>query len=95
MNKYESTVIMNPSLDDQSIKNLVKKFEDLINNMGKVDDINVIGKRRLAYEIRKSKEGVYVVYKFHAKPDTIVELERNFRITDDIFKFITIREDEE
>ena len=91
MNKYESTIIINPSLDEQGVKDLVKKIEDLLNNLGKVENIDIMGKRKLAYEINKQKEGIYVVYTFEAKPDSIVELERNYRITDNIIKFLTIR----
>lgn len=94
MNKYESVVIINPSLDEQGVKDLVKKFEDLMNNLGKVENVDMLGKKRLAYEINKQKEAVYVVYRFEAKPDAIVELERNYRITDNVMKFITVRMDE-
>lgn len=94
MNKYESTIIINPSLDEQGVKDLTKKFEDLLNNLGKVENIDNIGKRRLAYEINKQKEGVYVVYTFDAEPDSIVELERNYRITDNVMKFLTIRKED-
>lgn len=94
MNKYESAIIINPSLDEQGVKDLVKKFEDLLNNLGKVENVDIMGKRRLAYEINKQREAIYVVYRFEAEPDSIVELERNYRITDNVMKFITIREDE-
>ena len=56
MNKYESVIIINPSVDDEGIKALIKKFTDIINNEGKVESAEELGKRRLAYEIMK-KEG--------------------------------------
>jgi len=95
MNKYESIVIMNPSLDENVIGELTKKFEDLISTLGKVEDVTVMGKRRLAYEINKLKEGHYVIYTFNAEPNSIVELERNYRITDGVIKFITIRKEDD
>ena len=91
MNKYESVIIINPSLEQEATKALIKKFEDLINNDGKVEKIDELGKRRLAYEINKSKEGYYVVYTLESKPEAIAELERNYRITDDVMKFIVVR----
>lgn len=94
MNKYESVIIINPSLEQEATKALIKKFEDLINTDGKVEKIDELGKRRLAYEIKKSKEGYYVVYTFEAKPELIAELERNYRITDDVMKFIVVRLDD-
>lgn len=94
MNKYESVVIVNPNLEEESIKNLIKKFSDLINTDGNITSVEEMGKRKLAYEIRKQKEGFYVVIKFEAKPELIAELERNYRITDEVIKFIVVKEEE-
>ena len=94
MNKYQSVVIVNPNLEKESIKNLIKKFSDLINSDGNVTSVEEMGKRKLAYEIRKQKEGFYVVIKFEAKPELIAELERNYRITDEVIKFIVVKEEE-
>jgi len=91
MNKYESVIIINPSLEDEAIKATVKSFEDLINKEGKVLETNEVGRKKLAYEIKKNKEGYYVVYTFEAKPDSIKELERIYRITDEVIKFIVVR----
>ena len=76
MNKYESVIIINPNVDEEGIKALVQKFTDLINNDGKVEKVDELGKRRLAYEVQKNKEGYYIVFKFEAKPEVIAELER-------------------
>jgi len=94
MNKYESVVIVNPNLEEESIKNLIKKFSDLINTDGKVASVEEMGRRKLAYEIKKQKEGFYLVFKFEAKPEIITELERNYRITDEVIKFMVIKEEE-
>ncbi|MFR0822680.1 MAG: 30S ribosomal protein S6 [Clostridia bacterium] len=91
MNKYESVIIINPSVDEEGIKALVKKFTDLINTDGKVEEAEELGKRKLAYEIQKNTEGYYVVYHFEANPNLIAELERNYRITDEVIKFMTIK----
>ena len=95
MNKYESVIIINPSLDEQGIKDVITKFTDLINNNnGKVENVDEMGKRKWAYEIKKQSEGYYVVYTFEANPEFIKELERIYRITDSIMKFITIRKED-
>ena len=91
MNKYESVIIINPSVDEEGIKALEKKYTDIINNDGKVESVDEIGKKRLAYEIMKNKEGFYTVFNFEAKPELIAELERNYRIDDNIMKFITVK----
>ena len=94
MNKYESVIIINPSVDDEGIKALIKKFTDIINNEGKVESVDELGKRRLAYEINKNKEGFYTVFNFEAKPELIAELERNYRIDDSVMKFITVKKED-
>ena len=93
MNKYESVIIINPSVDEEAMKALVKKYTDIINNDGKVESVDELGKKRLAYEIQKNKEGFYTIFNFEAKPELITELERNYRIDDSIIKFITVRKE--
>lgn len=95
MNKYETVFIINPNVEEEGIKALIQKFSDLINNDGKVTEVNEMGKRKLAYEIKKNKEGYYVSVDFEGNPSVIKELERVYRITDTVMKFITIRKDEE
>lgn len=94
MNKYESVIIINPSLEEQGIRDVITKFTDLINSDGKVENVDEMGRRKLAYEIKKQSEGYYVVYTFEANPEFITELERIYRITDSVMKFITIRKED-
>jgi len=94
MNKYESVIIINPNLEGEAIKALIEKFSNLINNNGKVNSVEEVGKKKLAYEIKKNKEGYYIVFKFEANPELITELERIYRITDEVIKFIVIKEEE-
>ncbi len=91
MNKYESVIIINPNLDEEGIKAVIQKFSDLINTDGKLEKVDEMGKRKLAYEVQKNKEGNYVVFYFEANPSLISELERNYRITDEIIKFMTVK----
>ncbi len=94
MNKYESVIIINPSVEDDKVKELEKRFTDLINKDGKVEKVDELGKKKLAYEVRKNKEGIYVVFNFEANPNLIAELERNYRITDEVIKFLVVRNEE-
>ena len=91
MNKYESVIIINPSVDEAGVKALEEKFTGLINENGKVESVENMGKKRLAYEIKKCKEGTYMLFNFEANSDSISELERVYRITDDIIKFIVVK----
>lgn len=94
MNKYESVIIISPVVEEEGIKNLITKFSDLINTEGKVESVEEMGKRKLAYEVKKNKEGYYVLINFEAKPELIAELERNYRITDEVIKFIVVRRED-
>ncbi len=94
MNKYESVIIINPNVDEAGVKALEEKFTGLINENGKVEKVDNMGKRKLAYEIKKCTEGTYLVFYFEAKPDSIKELERVYRITDEIMKFIVVRKED-
>ncbi len=62
--------------------------------MVKLVQLKKLVKRKLAYEIKKNKEGFYVVFKFEANPELITELERVYRITDEVIKFIVVKEEE-
>ena len=91
MNKYESVIIISPNVEEEGLKSLIEKFSGLINSDGKVESVEEMGKRKLAYEVKKNKEGIYVVINFEANPSLIAELERNYRITDEVIKFIVVK----
>ena len=91
MNKYESVVIINPTVEEEGIKALISRFTDLINTDGKVESVDELGKRKLAYEIKKFSEATYMLFNFESNPNSIAELERVYRITDDIIKFIVVK----
>ena len=94
MNKYESVIIINPNVDEAGVKALEDKFTGLINENGKVEKVDSMGKRKLAYEIKKFAEGTYLVFYFESKPEAIAELERVYRITDDVLKFIVVKKED-
>lgn len=95
MNRYETVFIINPQVEDTGVKALIEKFSNLINNDGKVNEVKELGMKKLAYPIKKHNEGNYVVINFEANPELIKELERIYRITDEVIKFIVVRKDEE
>ena len=94
MNKYESIIIVNPEVEEAELKGIEEKFTGLINENGKVESVENMGKKKLAYEIKKNKEATYLLFNFEAKPDSIAELERVYRITDEILKFIVVRKED-
>ena len=94
MNKYETIFIINPNVEDAGVKELIQKFSNLINNDGKVESVEELGKKKLAYEIKKNSEGIYVLINFEAAPTLIKELERVYRITDEVMKFIVVKQED-
>ena len=94
MNKYESVIIIKPTLTEDEIKGTINKYKEKFENFSekpvKVEDL---GKKKLAYEIQGNQEGHYLIFNFYAKSEDISEIERNYRIDDNIMKFITVRQE--
>jgi len=94
MNKYESIIIIEPNVDEEEIEEIIQKVKDIIEEKGTVTKVEKMGMKKLAYEIKKNKEGYYIVIYFEADPSIIAELERYYRITENIIKFLTVRKDD-
>ena len=93
MNKYEVMYILNSELEEEKIQALVEKFSALIKENGELEACNEWGKRRLAYPIMDMNEGYYVLADFAANPEFPAELERIFKITDGVLRYLVIRKD--
>ena len=90
--KYELMYIINPTLSEEDTAAVVEKFKALIEQNGTIDETELMGKRRLAYEISDFQEGYYVLVKFTSSPDFPAELDRILGITDSgIRSLITVR----
>ncbi|MCI8397684.1 MAG: 30S ribosomal protein S6 [Clostridia bacterium] len=94
MNEYETIFIINNEITDNEKRKVISKIEELITNNGKITKVDNLGTRKLAYEIKKQKVGYYCLIEFNAKPNLICELERLFRITEDVLKFIVVRKED-
>ncbi|NEZ47875.1 30S ribosomal protein S6 [Clostridium niameyense] len=91
MRKYETVFILNPSLDEEGYKANVEKFKGVIENAGgTIENVDLWGKRKLAYEINKINEGYYVLINFLADTELPKELDRVFRITDTVMRHMII-----
>lgn len=93
MNKYESIFIINPDIDEEGTKALVEKFKNLLEISAQLESIDEWGKRKLAYTIADKSEGYYVLATFSAEPEFPRELERIYKITDGIIKYMIIKKD--
>lgn len=94
MNKYESVILLNSSITEENRERLVSKFTNFLNLNGKVTKIDELGVKKLAYEVRKQRDAYYIVLEFKTESNNIAELERLYRITDEVLKFIVIRIDD-
>lgn len=95
MRKYETMYIIDPTVEEDAIQELVERFSNLVVNQGgEVDKIDEWGNRRLAYPIKDYKEGYYVVMNFSGGSDVPKELERVYKITDSVLRYLIIREDD-
>ena len=95
LNSYETIFIIDGTLDEEGVKKLQDKFVDLIAANGTVETVDEWGKRRLAYEINDKTEGYYYLVDFTADGEFPKELDRQFRINENILRTIIIRKDEE
>lgn len=90
--KYECMYIINPNLTEEETAALVEKFKALVEQHGTLDEMELMGKRKLAYEINYLSEGYYVLVKFTSAPDFPAEFDRILGITDGIIRsLITVR----
>jgi len=93
MSKYESIFIIDPDIGEENIQALVEKFKSLLETSAQLESIDEWGKRKLAYEINDKTEGYYVLVNFSAESDFPRELERIFKITDGVLKYMVIKKD--
>ena len=93
MNKYETVILISNKITDEQRENIVDKIKNLISSNGNVIETNDMGEKKLAYEVRKHTQAFYYVINFESDAEFISELERNYRITDEILKFIVIRQE--
>jgi small subunit ribosomal protein S6 len=88
---YESTVIINASLDDAQIEAIVARISEMITkNRGAITALNRWGRKRLAYSINKKTNGYYVNFEFTAPPSLIATLERSYQLDEMILRYLTI-----
>jgi small subunit ribosomal protein S6 len=94
MRNYENLVIVKPTLTAEEIQASVKAVEELIvSNGGEIATTDSMGMRKLAYPIDKNERGYFHVIYYSVAPSAITEIERRFRINEDLLRFVTIKYD--
>ena len=94
MRHYENLVIVKPALTAEEIQAVIKNVEETItSNGGEIAATDAMGMRKLAYPIEKNERGYYHVIYYSVAPAAIAEIERRFRINEDLLRFVTIKYD--
>ena len=87
MHSYELMVIFDPSYDEKSITSgLTNYLKVITNGGGTVDNVDIWGRRRLAYEIKKNNEGIYAVVNMTATSAAVVELDRQLKLSESVLR---------
>ena len=94
MPQYEVIVVFDPALSDEAVDGETNQVRELIRRLnGTVEEVQKWGKKRLAYEVRRRREGHYVFLKVDGPPTLVAEVERHSRVTEPILKLLTVRAD--
>lgn len=90
---YETIFVLDTTIGEEAVNSLIEKFKSLIESNAQVENVDIWGKKRLAYPINYKTEGYYVLINFTAKPDFPSELERVYKITEGVLRSIVILKD--
>ena len=91
MHEYELVLVLNPDLDDTAATDLVNKVKGWITDgKGELAKVDVWGRRKLAYQIRKQTEGLYYLLHVKMDPKFVITLERNLRLAEPVMRFLII-----
>lgn len=94
MNKYELAVVLNVKLEDEERTETIEKVKGYITRFGgTVTNVDEWGKKRLAYEIQKMKEGFYYFIQFDSDSNTPNELEAHVRIMEPVIRYLCVRQE--
>lgn len=94
MNKYELALVVNAKIEDDARAEAVERVKVLIERFGgEITNVDEWGKRRLAYEIQKMREGYYYFIQFDASSDCPAQLEQRVRIMEPVIRYLCVRQD--
>lgn len=92
MRRYESVWVVDGDLSDEEVKSAIDKFTRIIAAQGgTVVGVDEWGRKKLAYKVKSAARGYYILADFAGTPETVKELERNYRIDDRIIRYLTVK----
>lgn len=88
---YESYIILDGNFEDSQIEEIILRYENLLKkNDVEIKNIERIGRRRMAYPIKKKQNGYYICYEFVSAPETIEKIERAYKLDENILRYLTV-----
>lgn len=92
MREYEVMAILGPDADEQKVGGVVDRITQILSERGgEVSNVDRMGRRKLAHEINRRSEGIYVLVAFKSEPDALTELDRVLSLADEVIRFKIIR----
>jgi len=91
---YETMYILRPDLGEEQVEQAINKYQNLIREQGAEQiEIQHRGKRRLAYEINRQRDGIYIQMNYQGPGSLIAPLERSMRLSDEVIRYLTIKQE--
>jgi len=95
MKKYESIIILDPSIDEEVKKEKLKQYKKIIKELTNTKvEMQDLGKKTLAYDVKGHKQGYFAVFNLGCNPEQLSELENKYRADKDVIKFMDVEQDE-
>lgn len=92
MRRYEAVVILHPDMGEDDVRNFTERYSQLVKTSGgEIIKIEDWGLKRLAYLVQKKEKGRYILFDFVGKPALISEMERQFKISEDVMKYLSVK----
>ena len=94
MSKYELSLVVNAKIEDEAREAVVEKAKNYVTRYGgTITEVEEWGKKRLAYEVQKMREGFYYFIQFEAEPTCPAEVERHVRIMDNVMRYLVVKKE--
>lgn len=92
MRPYEVMIILDPDLEERTVQPSLETFLNVVrNDKGTVDEVDIWGRRRMAYDINKKSEGIYVVLQLTCTPQTVAEIDRQLNLNESVLRTKVLR----
>ncbi|MBP0021904.1 MAG: 30S ribosomal protein S6 [Cyanobacteria bacterium SBLK] len=89
---YEMMFILRPDLSEERTRETIDKYKQMLGDYGSTDiDLQILGKRRLAYPIQKFQDGIYVLVNYQSQGEQVAPVERSMRFSEEVIRYLTLK----